>query len=105
MFAADPLILHINEETHMPIKDYHATWQHDQTGPIVGAFDVTPDDGADLAVMTRAIMVTVAGDVAVVFKDGSAITMTALQPGVQYAVRLSRVRATGTTATGIKGLY
>lgn len=89
----------------MTIIDHYKGWRPGLTGPIRGGFDITPDNGNDLSIVTRAIMVTAAGDVAVVFRDGTSITLPALQPGVQYAVRLSRVLVTGTTATGIKGLY
>ena len=33
-----------------------------------------------------------------------AVTLPALSPGVLYPIRIARVLATGTTATGIKGL-
>lgn len=88
----------------MPILD---TFQHHQdglTGPISGGFDITPDDASDLPQMTRGLMVASAGDVAVVLKDGTALTLPALAPGVIYPLRLSRVLATGTTAAGLKGL-
>ena len=70
-----------------------------------GGFDVTPDDNADLPYMTRAIMVTASGDVSVTYKDGSSHTLPGLLAGVQYTGQFRRIRATGTTATGIKGQY
>jgi hypothetical protein len=54
--------------------------------------------------VTRAIILGAAGDVAVVLKNGDSITLPALAAGVIYPVRVSRVLATGTTATGLKGL-
>lgn len=67
---------------------------------------VTPDDGADLASNTRALMVSVAGDVVVDFvTTGASVTLTGLQPGIAYPFRVKRVRATGTTATGILALW
>lgn len=75
------------------------------TGPIMGGFDIMPHDTNELPTTTRALMVTVAGDVAVETKDGSTLTLPALVPGTVYPVRLVRVLATGTTATGLKGLY
>lgn len=89
----------------MSLDDKYEGYATGQTGPIIGGFDVTPNDGADLATVTRAIMVTTAGDVAVVLKDGSALTLPGLVPGHFHAFRVVRVLATGTTATGIKGLY
>ncbi|WPZ23565.1 hypothetical protein T7987_17825 (plasmid) [Sulfitobacter faviae] len=74
------------------------------TGPICGGFDVTPSDAADLPQMTRGVMVAYVGDLAVVLKSGDAVTLPALSPGVIYPIHIARVLATGTTATGIKGL-
>lgn len=74
------------------------------TSPPDRLFAITPNDGADLAVSTRALMVTTAGNVSVVTTSGDTGVLPALQPGVQYTIRARRVRATGTTATGIVGL-
>ncbi|MBL4757615.1 MAG: hypothetical protein JKY32_08250 [Rhizobiales bacterium] len=89
----------------MPIQDRFHDYSPGPTGPLTGGFDVTPNDGADLSELPRALMVAGAGDVAVEFVDGTALTLPGLQAGVIYAVRVSRILATGTTATGIKGLY
>ena len=88
----------------MPISDQFANYQPGLTGPVEGGFDVTPGDGADLPQVTRALMVTSAGDVAVTLKTGDTVTLPGLTPGVIYPVRAARIAATGTTATGIKGL-
>nr|WP_231886333.1 hypothetical protein [Sulfitobacter sp. HI0054] len=50
------------------------------------------------------MMVASVGDLAVVLKSGDAVTLPALSPGVIYPLRIARVLATGTTATGINGL-
>lgn len=89
----------------MPITDHFDTMTPGLSSPAIGGFDITPYDGADLATLPRAIMVTGAGDIAAVFKDGTALNLTGLSAGVIYPLRLARVLATGTTATGIKGLY
>ncbi|KKK84862.1 hypothetical protein LCGC14_2779070 [marine sediment metagenome] len=88
----------------MPILDQFQDHHNGLTGPICGGFDITPDDANDLAQMTRGVMVSSAGDVSVVLKDGDAITLPGLAPGVIYPVRVARVLATGTTAAGIKGV-
>lgn len=88
----------------MPITDPFATHVDSLTGPVTGGFDITPDDGADLASVTRGLMVSAAGDVAVTFRDGSTVTLPGLSPGVIYPLRVTRVLASGTTATGVKGL-
>ena len=87
----------------MPIDDFEDRVAS-LTSPPSHAFSVTPDDAADLSRATRAVMVTTAGDVAVVTIAGDSAVPPALQPGVQYAIRARRVAATGTTATGILGL-
>ena len=62
--------------------------------PAVTLFDITPDDGADLATPCT-VRVTTA--------DGSVGDLT-ISPGQPLFVRASRVWLTGTTATGIRGL-
>lgn len=89
----------------MPITDHFKSYNTGLTGPLIGGFDVTPDDGADLTILPRALMVTGSGDIAVVLKDGSSLTLPGMAEGVIYPLRAVRVLATGTTATGIKGLY
>ena len=88
----------------MPITDIYRSFAPNLTGPAIGGFDITPDDGADLAALPRALMVASGGDVAVRFPDGSTLILPGLTPGMIYPLRPSRVLAAGTTATGIKGL-
>ena len=88
----------------MPIPDKFSDFTSGLSSPICGGFDITPDDATDLQGMTRAIVLGAAGDVAVVLKNGDTLTLPALTAGVIYPVRVSRVLATGTTATGLKGL-
>ncbi|TMV05598.1 hypothetical protein FGK63_16275 [Ruegeria sediminis] len=88
----------------MPIADAYRSFAPNLTGPAVGGFDIVPDDGTDLPALPRALMVTVGGDVAVQFRDGATLTLPGLTPGVIYPLRPVRVLATGTTATGLKGL-
>jgi len=66
---------------------------------------ITPADGSDIATIPDAIMVGAAGNVAFWGMDGNAFTINALQPGQIYPFRVRRVLATGTTATGIVGLF
>ncbi|UWR19279.1 spike base protein, RCAP_Rcc01079 family [Sulfitobacter pontiacus] len=88
----------------MPITDNFTDYTAGLTGPICGAFDIVPDDTADLPQITRGFMVGGAGDVAVTLKSGDAVTLSGLMAGVIYPFRISKVRDSGTTATGIKGL-
>ncbi len=88
----------------MPTFDNFHDYSAGLTGPICGGFAIAPDDATDVAQVTRAIMVSVAGNVSVVLKSGDAVTLPNLMAGVVYPFRVARVLDTGTTATGIKGL-
>jgi len=73
--------------------------------PAASAFDVTPNDVADLPTTTRGITVVVGGAVTADFlQNGTNITVYCLA-GIVYPYRLTRVYAAGTDATGIVGLY
>ncbi len=89
----------------MPIHDPFATYSKTLTDPVTGGFAITPDDEAELQTVTRVLMVSGAGSVTAEMKDGMTLTLPALGPGVLYPFRVVRVLATGTTATGIVGLY
>lgn len=71
--------------------------------PAVSVFDITPDDGADLAQMTTALNVATPGTVRVTTEDGSVSDVT-IHPGQSFPIRAARVWLTGTSATGIRGL-
>jgi len=72
--------------------------------PATRHFTVTPADGSDLANIPRALFIGGAGDVAI--RDGAGTDVTYTVPaGVLLPIRAVRVLATGTTATGIVGLY
>lgn len=64
---------------------------------------VTPDDNTDLARPSRALNVETTGVVAVVTIDGDDDTLY-IAAGIPFGIRVSRVKATGTTATNIKSI-
>lgn len=71
-------------------------------------FLITPDDDTDLDFVTRAISFAGAGALEVIMADDSAAVIVpdgALSAGILHPIRVKRVRATGTTATGIVGWY
>ncbi len=75
----------------------------EQTRPATIGFAITPHDTNALTQPTRLLAVGVAGTVKVDFYEGgTGITLT-LPSGV-FPLRVKRVYATGTTATGIVGL-
>lgn len=88
----------------MPAIDHFADHARDETGPLNSAFTIIADD-SEFAIVTRAIMVSAPGDLAVQMLSGDTITIPGLIPGVIYPLRLSTVFAVGTTAGGIVGLY
>lgn len=75
------------------------------------SYAVTPADGTDLpfagssTVGTRAIYVTGAGNVSCNLSSGGTATLTGLAAGQLVMIAVSRILATGTTATGILALY
>ena len=74
------------------------------TAPSDHAFAVTPNDGADLREVTRALYVGTGGNLAIVFAAGSEASLLNVQSGTVLPVRCRRIKATGTTATGLVGL-
>ena len=44
------------------------------------------------------------GSVAIVMLSGQAVTLAGVQAGIVYTLAITRVKSTGTTATGIIGL-
>lgn len=65
---------------------------------------ITPSDSADLAQVTRAINVATSGSVRVVTPGGQMADVF-IAAGIAFPLRAARVMATGTTATGIRGLW
>lgn len=64
---------------------------------------ITPSDSQDLAFATRAVTVAQAGSVRLTTVGGDTGTLYLLA-GVPFPIRVNRIWATGTTATGIVGL-
>lgn len=74
------------------------------SGPAAHAFAVTPNDSTDLSETTRALYVGTSGSVAAVMASGTTVTFASVQSGTTLPVRVTRVLATGTTASTIVGL-
>lgn len=73
------------------------------SGPAIGAAVITPSNTADLPRQVRAITIGTAGGVIVYDgRDGVTYTTGPLPAG-SYPLFARRVRATGTTATGLTG--
>jgi hypothetical protein len=65
-------------------------------------FPITPNDGADLAVTVRGLIVATAGAVKITNAAGNTVTLTL--PAGQFSLGIKRVWSSGTTATGLTGL-
>ena len=74
------------------------------SGPASHGFAVTPHDTNPLSETTRALYVGSAGTLAVVLTSGAAITFAGVASGTVLPVRVTKVMATGTSATDIVGL-
>lgn len=77
---------------------------HGLDSPASDGFSITPNDGADLQKMTRAIHVGTAGAVRVTLRNGAVVTLSGLGAGTLLPIRAKRVHATGTTAGGLVAL-
>lgn len=67
-------------------------------------FAVTPNDTADLPSVTRGLNVATSGTVQVTTTQGETAAIF-VAAGITFPIRAQRVWATGTTATGIVGLF
>lgn len=72
--------------------------------PATHGFSITPNDGADLPEITRALYVGGPGAIVVVMLSGAELVVSGVAAGTVLPVRARRVKATGTTATAMLGL-
>ncbi|TRD19819.1 spike base protein, RCAP_Rcc01079 family [Palleronia caenipelagi] len=80
-------------------KDYSSGLE----SPATELIEITPDDSAVLPVCVRGLNVAQSGSVRVETVGGSLATIYVVAGGA-FPVRVARVLATGTTATGIVGM-
>ncbi|PLW76796.1 spike base protein, RCAP_Rcc01079 family [Cohaesibacter celericrescens] len=71
--------------------------------PGYNAASLAPDDGNDLAYVTRAVWVGVAGDLSVVLASGDAVTFK--NASGWMPLRVKRLNATDTTASDVVGVW
>ena len=72
--------------------------------PGYDAASVVPSDSTDLTITSRAIYVGTSGDLRVTTASGSIVTFSNVPEGI-LPMRVSRVHASGTTATGIVAIW
>ncbi|WP_436397438.1 spike base protein, RCAP_Rcc01079 family [Roseobacter sp. S98] len=85
------------------IKDGHPKFHANPSSPATGIFEVTPSDVSDLPWVTTGISAATPGTVRVTSADGSDSDVV-VTPGQVFPLRVTRIWASGTTATGIRGL-
>ena len=86
-------------------QDTFAKHSRSLTAPPEEAVAIAPENSADLAFATRALYVGTGGDVRLRMLGGAEITLANLASGSLIPIRATRVFATGTTATGLIGLW
>jgi hypothetical protein len=77
--------------------------EREATAPASDAFAVTPNDSTDLTFIARSLFFGGAGTVSVITLEGTTVSFT-IPAGFILPLEVSRVNATGTTATGIVAL-
>ena len=82
------------------MTDRFKTHTPGMTDPIIRAEDVTPSDAAVLSMTTRAVFLGGSGDLRVTLSEGDTVTLVNAGAG-WHPVRVTRIWATGTTATDI----
>jgi hypothetical protein len=73
----------------------------DLLAPARNAAAVTPSDSAPLAYVTKKLWVGGAGNLAVIMANGETVTYTSVPAGTYLPIRVSQVKATGTSASNI----
>lgn len=73
--------------------------------PAQRGFAIAPSDGADLVAETRGLWVGASGDIVLVLASGDEVTIAGAVGGTVLPLRVRRVKASGTTATQLVGLY
>ncbi len=74
-------------------------------GPPTNAAAVTPADGADLSFITTMIVAAAAGVISCNMQGTGTAVLVPVAAGVPIPIRVRRILATGTTATGIVAFW
>ena len=85
-------------------EDLYSAFARVPSLPASAVETITPNDSVDLPLVTLALNVATPGNVRVTTRAGDVVDVE-VAAGVAFPLRVSRVWATGTTATGIRGLY
>jgi hypothetical protein len=75
------------------------------TSPPEDAAEIVPSDAAVLACVTRALYVGGGGDLRVRMLGGAVVTLANVPTGALVPIRVTRLFATGTSASGVVGFW
>lgn len=84
--------------------DVYADHAPSLVSPASSGAEVTPSD-ADLPQVSRALYVAGGGDLSLELASGDEVTLRGVPSGAVLPVRARRVRASGTTASGVVALW
>lgn len=87
------------------MTDFFSRFASDLSSPATGGQDITPSDGTDLTIFSRALWVGGAGSLRVITVEDDTINLVGIPAGTLMPIRVKRVLATGTTATAIVALW
>lgn len=85
-------------------EDRYASFARAPSLPASSVREIVPDDVADIPQVSVALNVATPGNLRVTTLDGDTVDVE-VAAGVAFPLRVTRVWATGTTATGIRALY
>jgi len=89
----------------MPAVDNFAGRPDAIAASATNATAVTPSDSVDLDFVTKGVYVGVVGNISVIMLGGQTTTFNAVPAGTLLPIRVTRIRASSTTATGITALW
>lgn len=87
------------------MTDIYKSYTPGLSSPAEDGLAIVPDDVTTLPQVTRALYVGTSGDVSVRLVSGTVVSLGGVQGGVVYPLRVDMVLASGTTATGLVGLW
>lgn len=89
----------------MPATDIFSSTREGTQGPATAAAAITPSDTGEMAYVSRAVYVGATGNVRLVMKNGATVTLQNVPAGALLPVRVRKVMATGTTASGLVAFW
>lgn len=87
------------------MADVYAHTTPGLSSPAIDGSMIVPSDATDLAHVTRALYVGSGGEIAAQLASGSVVTLSAVPGGALLPLRVRRVMSTGTSASGLVGLW